>query len=417
VSAVDDAWREDAGAGCAAYGAALPSVPAPEAVSIAEYVAAWRELRDRLPWFGALDFPPELRTAPSDIPAVARQADRALAEAERAAAGDDVTAYDSVAVYTSLLQHAAALLTIAGAECGDPQRATNATLNVPVPGMHQVATGFGSVWTSSFNFGASINRVDANTGEVMATIDVGATPYKAQPADGRMIVRTANAYQAIDPATNTIVATLPKPDVGPAANRSWAVDGAMWICDGQRLHRYDPATFAPTGTTIELGIDCGQVYATTDLLVAWTYNEDTGESGTATAVFVDPASNQVLATTALPMDATVPIVLDDAVFFPANSFVPDNAGNAVVDRATWTITSTPDYGRTIGGSQMASDGQSIYLMADGKDVLVVDRDTYELTDVIEPLFIVDHINALAVGPGALWVATGDAGILQRFDRP
>jgi hypothetical protein len=48
-------------------------------------------------------------------------------------------------------------------------------------------------------------------------------------------------------------------------------------------------------------------------------------------------------------------------------------------------------------------------------VLVIDATTYELTDTIEPLTFVDKINALAVGPGALWVATDSAGILQRFD--
>ena len=312
----------------------------------------------------------------------------------------------------SLLLHIGALLTVAGAECGDPARAANAALNVPIPSVHQVATGFGSVWAGPA-YGTSILRVDPASGEVLAAVDVGAQQAKAQPADGRMIVRTADAYTAIDPATNTVVAMLPKADVGPAANRSWAVDGALWICDGSRLHRYDPATFEPTGTVIELGIDCGQVTATTELVVAWSYNEDDGESGTSAAAFIDPATNEVLATVDLPADVTVPIVLDDTVFLPANK----GTQNVVVDRATWTVTATPDYGREIGGSQMAFDGRSIYLMADGVDVLVIDAQSYELDDVLQPLSITDRINALAAGPGALWVATGDAGILQRFDIP
>jgi hypothetical protein len=215
---------------------------------------------------------------------------------------------------------------------------------------------------------------------------------------------------AIDPATNAVVAALPKPDVGPAADRQWAVDGALWICDGQRLHRYDPATFQPAGTVIELGIECGAVTAVDDLVVAWNYNQDPGESGVASAVFVDPATNQVLATTALPADASFPLVLDDVVYFPAQL----GTLNAVVDRATWTVIATPDYGRELGAAP-ATDGRSIYVIADGKDVLAIDARTYELASVIEPLTIVDNLNAVAVTPGALWVATGDAGILQRFD--
>ena len=40
-----------------------------------------------------------------------------------------------------------------------------------------------------------------------------------------------------------------------------------------------------------------------------------------------------------------------------------------------------------------------------------------MTDTIEPLTIFGRVNALATTPGALWVATGDTGILQRFDIP
>ena len=138
-----------------------------------------------------------------------------------------------------------------------------------------------------------------------------------------MIVRTEDAYMAIDPATNSVVATLAKADVGPAADRRWAVDGALWICDGQRLHRYDPVTFAPTGP-IELGFDCGQVYATDDLVIPWTYNQDPGESGTSVAAFVDPATNQSRDDRP-PADVNVPIVLDDAVFFPAQRWNPERA--------------------------------------------------------------------------------------------
>ena len=406
---VDDSWTEGAAAICAAYGAELPSQPDTDV----EQIAFYRDLRDRLPTLDALDLPDELRTAPTDIPAVMRQADEYLAEAEAAvAAGDDAAIAFGLQQYGSLLEYSAALVTIAGAKCGDPTRAANASLNVPVPSAEQVTAGLGSVWVSQGQF-ATVTRVDPDSGEVVATIDLGDVPFKIQPADGRMIVRTADAYMAIDPASNSVVATLAKSDVGPAADRSWAVDGAMWICDGQRLHRYDPATFAPTGTVIELGIDCGQVYATDDLVVAWTHNDDDGESGTSAAAFVDPATNQLLATTALPVDVTVPIVRDDAVFFPANG----GTQNVLIDRATSTVTATPDYGRSVGGSQMAFDGRSIYLIADDKDVLVIDADNYEVTDTIEPLTLYSRLNALATTPGALWVATGDTGILQRFDIP
>ena len=130
-----------------------------------------------------------------------------------------------------------------------------------------------------------------------------------------MWVRTADRYVAIDPATNTVVATLDKAAVGPNANRSFAIDGAMWICDGQQLHRYDPTSLQPVAT-IDLGVECEEVYATDDLVVAYRFNLDVGQTGTSAAAFVDPTTNQVLATVPLPVDVGYVAVLDDAVFFP-----------------------------------------------------------------------------------------------------
>jgi hypothetical protein len=417
TTTVDDSWKAAAAEMCAAYAAEAATADDPSAPLFdAELVQFWRDVRSRVPGFETLDLPDELRTGRTDVVEVMRQADEYL-EIDDATMATDVAAGNlAVERFLSLLEYAAALVTLAGAECGDTSRIDNASLNVPLPNAGQISDGFGSVWLSQGCFDIVV-RVDPDSGEVLATIDVGAAggsgPGKLQPADGRMIVRSADAYVAIDPTTNTVVDMLAKSDVGPAANRAWAIDGAMWICDGQRLHRYDPATFDPTGTVIELGIECGQVVATDDLVVAWTHNEDEGESGSSAAAFVDPATNAVLATTPLPGDVTVPIVLDDTVFFPANRGV----ANAVVDRATWAVTATPDYGREIGGSQGAFYGESIYLIADRSDVIVVDAQTYEQTGVLEPLKIVAPVNSLAITPGALWVATGDSGVLQRFDIP
>ena len=67
--------------------------------------------------------------------------------------------------YLSLLEHSAALLTVAGAECGDPTRAANASLNVPIPTAGQVAAGLGSVWVSQGPHFTTVTRVDPDSGE------------------------------------------------------------------------------------------------------------------------------------------------------------------------------------------------------------------------------------------------------------
>ena len=222
-----------------------------------------------------------------------------------------------------------------------------------------------------------------------------------------MWVRTAAEYVAIDPETNTTGARLAKSDVGPAANRNWVVDGAMWICDGQRLHRYDPNTLQPV-TTIELGIDCGQPYATDDLAIAWNYNEDEGESGVSAAVLVDPATNAARPVP-LPVDVGLPVVRDDIVFFPP--YLGSTA--VVVDRATGTVIATPDLGRETAAVLTVSDGERMYVPTtqDELDVMVVDPKTYEVIDTVEPL----GNNSLALLDGSLWTAGGQFGLLQRHD--
>jgi DNA-binding beta-propeller fold protein YncE len=277
-----------------------------------------------------------------------------------------------------------------------------------------VSTGFDSVWVSD-RADRQVHRIDPDTGGTEAVIEVGSVPVRLQPADGRMVVRTADAYEFIDPATNTVAATLPKTDVGPGANRAWAVDGALWICDGERLHRYDPTTLQAVAT-LELGFACGNVYATDDLVIPWAFNEDAGESGVSVAALVDPASNSVRATIGLPVDVGKPTVIDEVVFFPGT----EGSMSVVVDRTTGTIVSTPDLGRPfVHSNDSVFDGTHLYVMVEGRDIAVVDPETFEIVDTIEPMDFDPplgvQINALALSPGALWVVNDESSILQRFD--
>ena len=211
-----------------------------------------------------------------------------------------------------------------------------------------------------------------------------------------------------------MVGRLLKTDVGPNANRSWAVDGALWICDGHRLHRYDPATFQPVAV-IDLEIECGQVHATPEVATAWTYNNDPGESGASRAAFIDAMTNAVVKTVDLAADATVPIVFDDVVFFgPAGGSTA-----TVVERATYSVAASPDLGRTVdGGSQGAFDGTNIYLIADKPTgtIAVIDPETFAVTGEVRAIATAPSLNSLAATPGVLWAVNNSGGMLQRFDR-
>ena len=162
---------------------------------------------------------------------------------------------------------------------------------------------------------------------------------------------------------------------------------------------------------IELTHDCGTVYATDELVVAWNYNEDAGESGTSAATFIDPAGNAVLATVPLPVDVGGPVVLPHDVFFSAYG----GQTGVVVDRATWSVEATPDLGVAQGGNgQPASDGRSIFIPTfDEQSVVTVDATTFAPTGVLPAL----GANALLVHDGDLWVASGRVDAVQRFDLP
>jgi hypothetical protein len=421
--AVDDSWRDDAAALCTDVGSVMMGIAPPSSPDdVARYVRDHSRVRD-LVVAADIEYPTELTEDPYDVPSLVDDVDKYMTLAlEHLEAGNvdgeeySDTALGSADFVRDLTFQIGTVYTIAGVRCGleDPARTADAALNVPIFNAWQVSTGFDSVWVSD-RANKQVHRVDPGTGEIEASIDVGSVPVRLQPADGRMVVRTADAYQFIDPALNTVVATLPKPAVGPAANRAWAVDGALWICDGQRLHRYDPTTLQPIAA-IELGFDCGNVHATDDLVIPWTYNEDAGESGTSSAALVDPATNSVKGTIALPVDVGKPTVIDDIVFFPAT----EGSTSVVIDRATGTITSTPDIGRSYEhSSDSAYDGTHLYVIVEGRDIAVIDPATFEIVETIEPMDLDPplgiQVNALALGPDALWVVNDQSSILQRFD--
>ena len=229
-----------------------------------------------------------------------------------------------------------------------------------------------------------------------------------------MIVRTADSFQFIDPATNTIAATLPKSESArppTGRGRSTAPCGSA-TASGSTATTRRRSTRHRDRARLRLR----QRARHTDLVIAWSYNEDAGESGTSVAAFIDPATNQSRQRSVCLSTSAKPAVLDNVVFFPGS----EGSQSVVVDRATGTITSLPDLGRPfVHSNDSAFDGTSLYVVVEGRDIAIVDPTTFEITGTIEP-FDFDpplgiQVNALALGPDALWVVNDESSILQRFD--
>ena len=119
-----------------------------------------------------------------------------------------------------------------------------------------IATGAGSVWILSDPAG-KLARIDPATNTVTATIPVAAGSFAAAFGFGSVWITTTSAgsVQRIDPARNAVVATIP---VGPTPRFLAAGEGGVWTLnqgDGT-VSRIDPATDS-VSATIEVGASGG----------------------------------------------------------------------------------------------------------------------------------------------------------------
>ena len=111
-----------------------------------------------------------------------------------------------------------------------------------------IATGAASVWILSDTSG-KLARIDPATNTVIATIPVAAGSFAAVFGFGSVWITTTNAgsVQRVDPGTNTVVATIP---VGPTPRFLAAGEGGVWTLnqgDGT-VSRIDPATNTVSAT-------------------------------------------------------------------------------------------------------------------------------------------------------------------------
>ena len=183
---------------------------------------------------------------------------------------------------------------------------------IPVYSSSGLAFGHGSVWVTSASYG-TLSRIDPETGEVVAKIDVGRGAVDVATDEGSGAVWVAGLYlpkgydgydgsinsqdnklSRVDAATNRVVAEIPiranTPDGG--ASSVGVGEGAVWAqsVDGKLL-KVDPATNEVTAMvslgeySSHLAVYGGAVWATVQV---------SGHPETR-LVRVDPRTEQVVA--------------------------------------------------------------------------------------------------------------------------
>lgn len=171
---------------------------------------------------------------------------------------------------------------------------TGETRSFPVPVPAGAWSGLelfdGSLWIGNF-FEGTVYRIDRDTGEIQAEIDVGEDAVGITAAGGGIWVRTQGDViweaKRIDPASNTIVASV------EGGNAIAAGHGSLWFSQrgAMRIIRADPVT-GETLAVIEVPRehDCG--VASSDAAV-WASclvpNRVVGS-----VVRIDPATNEAV---------------------------------------------------------------------------------------------------------------------------
>lgn len=244
---------------------------------------------------------------------------------------------------------------------------------VPVPtGPAELAVAPDAVWVLSPPDN-SVSRIDPASNRVVASVPVGREAAGLALAAGSVWVSSAldDEVTRIDAASNRVAATIP---VGPGPGALAVAGGSVWVALPERggLGRIDPAgnrlTLVPVPRCCVGGLAGGEG-------ALWAANAWDG-----TLVRLDPSSGRVLARTALPL---VPTQHPWRVAAGGGAVWVTSANERLgVARALWRAD--PATGRLAGSMSLGP--------ASSRRVP----------------------DAPATGPGALWVASGDAGAALRL---
>jgi len=310
-----------------------------------------------------------------------------------------------------------------------PTGAPRITAEIPVPDgtAGGVAVGAGSAWIGlgpqDRNGNASVIRIALTSNEIVAEIPVAGVPWRKRIAatTDAVWVASTGVLERIDPATNTIIATVEIPDRSISAIA--ADDATLWAVTIDRsaqgfLVRVDPATNEvvaeiPLGPQIigyedEVRLGAGSVWV---LGVRWFERED-AEYG-SDLIRVDPATNAIVARVPVGGFHMAVGANDIWVRFPADGVFDGFHAGDRGERWTWTRvdvrTNEPSdpFHFEDAGLQLVS---SEVLWSVGYDerenvrVIRFDPTTLEMEERSEPIRSYYHDAVLDPASGTVWVS-------------
>jgi streptogramin lyase len=226
--------------------------------------------------------------------------------------------------------------------------ATNTvTLRATVGEGFALAVGEGAVWAPNHDAG-TLSRIDPATGTVVATIPIpGVGPHGVVTTPGAVWVATEGppdkpgSIVRIDPATNSIVSTIGLPGNFGAEDLA-AGAGSVWANAQGVVLRIDPATDR-IAATIPVGQVCGGI-AANDASVWSASSVCQGGQG---LMHIDPASNSVADGILIKRE------------FASDVTIGDDGVWAVTARAFYLARVNPSTNRVTGTLNLPQGGTAV----------------------------------------------------------
>ncbi|MGI9031754.1 MAG: Vgb family protein [Ilumatobacteraceae bacterium] len=316
-------------------------------------------------------------------------------------ARDDVTPVDVPATTNPTTSAAPSLpaTTVLPAveELGGRLRAT-----VPVENTaDSIAVTDDAVWVSGWDE-STVSRIDARTNEV-TTVDVGfAGTRVAADEDGVWVGVDGGRLLRLDPDSGEVIATI---EMG-ADTGSWPVtgDGSVWVRDANDVSRVDPQTNEVTATvdlTTGIGDDVGGMVVTGGLVWANTCGGP---------VSIDP---QTLA-------VSDPIALDGCasdIGFADGSLWVGLAGRrtARIDPVAREVEVILDVGPVDEAPGLATGSGAVWRPLTTSTIARIDTATNAVTEVLD-LGRIGQPAGLVIGNGSLWAGDYGRRTVLRIDQ-
>jgi YVTN family beta-propeller protein len=279
-----------------------------------------------------------------------------------------------------------------------------ATVSVP-EGPGWLGTGFGSVWLSKSKSHA-VYRIDPATNTVVATIPVGSDAELGIRAAGGYVWipdTTDHSLTQIDPARNAVVRVIPI-DIADDPEGSIAIaDGDVWyLCNRGGTD---------SGTLVRMNLESGRAVATMRVprgshAVEAAYGAIwVAASGGHSVVRIDPRTNRVVAEVRVHAGPRFMAVGFGSLWALSQS----DGSLARIDPATNRVTATFALGVPGPGGDLDMDDSHVWVAAEGTPISLVDP----LTNTVRVQVVGGHeLDTLRAAFGALWLVDEHGGVLR-----